>query len=822
MAVIWVTPAGSLGTFVERYSLDIPLEANSSQGPISFSLLAGTLPRGLKLINGRIVGSPVEVITWTVSKFVVRASDGVDIEDRTFSMSVDGSDSPKWVTKEGFLNVGPAEAYFVLDNSYIDFQLEAYDPDVIAGDVLEYYVTPMGGQLPPGLTLSKTGRIYGFTDPIFSVEYNGNATGSYDTAAFDVTPLDKMEVRSNGFDNYTYDNVTYDYSEPSQIPRRLSRFYSFVVTVTDGRNETRRLFKIWVVTEEFLKADNSIVQVDTNVFQADASSNRNPLWITDAYLGRHRANNYLTIFLDVYRAPGITGTLVYFLEASNPDNTTSALPPGMTIDQTTGEIAGRVPYQAAVTKNYKFTISAVNFLTDILTQNYELKGTWSAAITYAVNYAVTYEGFIWICIQENRNRTPSESPAYWQSSVSVSQKTFNIDLIGEIESAIEWITDSDLGIIKPNVPSTLFVVANSYQYGHKTIYELVSGSLPPGLVLLGDGNLQGKVKQFADINGPGLTRFYDHDSSTVDSTLSKSYDITWDGATTTFDKTFKFSIKARDTSRFAESIRDFTVTVSGENNKTFANLYVKAFQKKSKRLDWFNFITDSSIFKTADLYRYGDTNFGVQTEPKVLLFAGIESREAVKYVQAMSRNHYRKRLTFGKVTYAKAKDPITQTEEYEIVYVEIIDSLEKNGKSISKTVELPNNINSPVLVSYDAIKIDSNIPLVSDRDHQRLFPNSIKNMRKQIETVGSIDRTFLPLWMRTIQDNAAFEPGYVKALPLCFAKPGKAESIISRIKLNGFDFKTIDFEIDRYLIDVIGNVFEDKYLAFPQRGEKLP
>jgi hypothetical protein len=821
MAVIWVTPAGSLGTFVERYSLDIPLDANSSQGPISFSLIAGKLPRGLKLINGRIVGSPVEVVAWTVSKFVIRADDGIDIEDRTFSMSVDGADVPRWVTKEGFLNVGPAEAYFVLDNSYIDFQLEAYDPDVIAGDVLEYYVAPMGGQLPPGLILSKAGRIYGFTDPIFSVEY-GNTTGAYDTAAFDVTPLDKMEVRSNGFDNYLYDGVTYDYSELSQVPRRLSRFYSFVVTVTDGRNEVKRLFKIWVVTEEFLKADNSIVQVDTNVFQADASSNRTPLWITDAYLGRHRANNYLTVFLDVYRAPGITGTLVYFLEQTNPDNTASALPPGMIIDQATGEIAGRVPYQAAVTKNYQFTISAVNFLTDVLTQNYDLKGTWSASVTYAINDAVTYEGFIWICIQEHRNRTPSEAPNYWQTSVSVSQKTFNIDLIGEIESAIEWVTESNLGVIKPNVPSTLFVLANSYQYGNKTIYELTSGALPPGLILLGDGNIQGKVKQFADVNGPGLTRFYDHDSSTVDSTLSKSYDVTWDGATTTFDKTFKFSIKARDTSRFAESIRNFTVTVSGENNKTFANLYVKAFQKKSKRLDWFNFITDSSIFKTVDLYRYGDTNFGVQTEPKVLLFAGIESREAVKYVQAMSRNHYRKRLTFGKVTYAKAKDPITQTEEYEIVYVEIVDSLEKNGKSISKTVELPNNINSPVLVSYDAIKIDSNIPLVSDRDHQRLFPNSIKNMRKQIETVGSIDRAFLPLWMRTIQDNAAFEPGYVKALPLCFAKPGKAESIISRIKLNGFDFKTIDFEIDRYLIDVIGNVFEDKYLAFPQRGEKLP
>jgi hypothetical protein len=37
-----------------------------------------------------------------------------------------------------------------------------------------------------------------------------------------------------------------------------------------------------------------------------------------------------------------------------------------------------------------------------------------------------------------------------------------------------------------------------------------------------------------------------------------------------------------------------------------------------------------------------------------------------------------------------------------------------------------------------------------------------------------------------------------------------------------FDFKTIDFVADRYLIDIIDGQIEDKYLAFPQRGEKLP
>jgi hypothetical protein len=95
-------------------------------------------------------------------------------------------------------------------------------------------------------------------------------------------------------------------------------------------------------------------------------------------------------------------------------------------------------------------------------------------------------------------------------------------------------------------------------------------------------------------------------------------------------------------------------------------------------------------------------------------------------------------------------------------------------------------------------------------------------MRKRIQAAGDRDREFLPLWMRSIQDNSSVEPGYVKALPLCFCKPGSSSAVVARIKASGFDFKTIDFVADRYIIDIIDGEIEDKYLAFPQRGEKLP
>jgi len=822
MSVQWNTPSGNLGTLVERTLVDIPLSASSDGREIAYSLIAGSLPRGLRLVGNAIKGSATEVRKYSTTKFVIRADDGEDLKDRTFSLSVDGSDVPEWVTDEGFLKVGQGESYFVLDNAYVEFQLEARDPDINAGDILEYYLVPNGGTLPPGLSLSKTGIISGFTDPVFAIEYSGGATGAYDAQAFDITPLDKQESKSNGFDSYIYDGVIYDYSESSQAPKRLSRFYSFVVAVTDGVNEIRRLFRIYVVTEEFLRADNSIVEVDTNLFQADNTGDRLPFWITDSYLGRYRANNYVTIFLDVYDPPSLAGVISYILLNKNPDGSDSVLPPGMVLDGTTGEIAGRVPYQAAVTKNYQFTLRALSIPPTISNSSFRYRGIWNSGTVYQINDTIEYLGLTYICVQINRAKLPVNNEDFWKLGVSSADRAFTIDLIGEIESAIEWKTRSDLGIIKPNQSSRLQVVAENIRSDDRIIYEFVSGNLPPGLELQSSGIIQGKVKQFSDDNGPGLTRFYERDSSILDSTGTFDYNVIFDNNETSFGLRYNFIVKARDSANFAQSNKMFTILVQADSQKTFANIYIKAFQNKSKRLEWFDFITDSEIFRNQEIYRFGDTNFGIQNELKILMFAGIESVDAVKYIQAISKNHYNKRIRFGDLKYAQAKDPATQETIYEVVYVEIADEFEKNNVSVSSEINLSDTIESKILISYDAIKVDSNIPLASDSDHQRVFPNSFKNMRKRIREIGETDREYLPLWMRSIQDNSFVETGYVKSLVLCYTKPGFAESVISRIKFSGFDFKNLDFTADRYVIDVLNGKIENKYLAFPQRGEKLP
>ena len=56
--------------------------------------------------------------------------------------------------------------------------------------------------------------------------------------------------------------------------------------------------------------------------------------------------------------------------------------------------------------------------------------------------------------------------------------------------------------------------------------------------------------------------------------------------------------------------------------------------------------------------------------------------------------------------------------------------------------------------------------------------------------------------------------GYITAVPLCYCKPGTSQQIPLNIQNSGFDFKNIDFEIDRYLIDSTQNNSNEQYIKF--------
>lgn len=882
MEITWVTPAGLISTIPETVAYSLQLNATADTS-VSFKMIAGKLPPGLLMNSyGIISGTPREVSKETDYKFVIRASTSTDIADRTFILKVDGYDAPHFSTPSGFIQAGIAGTYYVLDDSYVNFQLQATDSDIYAGDVLTYRLIPNAGEFPSGLTLSPSGLISGFTDPIPAVVIQTSLSG-YDTTPWDTIPLDHIDKAATGYDDYLYDVGTYDYSEVNSISKKLSRAYTFSVEVSDGFNNDTRMFKIYVVSDDFL--------VENNI-----NAHRVPIWITEPHLGRIRANNNVTILLDVYDPPSLPGVLSYFLVPTNPDGSTSQLPPGLEFDTFTGDLRGKIPKQDAVTVNYQFTVMAVKFSNTIASESYDLIGDWDPTVQYYAHQAVRYNhnGLIEIYISNgtNINAVPSES-VFWYTSSRSATRTFTVDVIGEIESSIAWITDPDLGSLLPDHDCTLQLVAKSLLPNSQVSVKYKNGTLPPGLSLLSNGNLIGRVGE--------IGRFYD----TVDGITD--FDITFDGGYTTFGKTYTFTVTAQDATNISVVDRTFHVTIQDAPTTKYANLYVKAFLSKSQRQEWYSFITNDSIFKSTEFYRPGDDNYGVQTELKTLIYAGIESNDAVSFIQLMSRNHNKKQMLFGDIKYATGYDQDTQEPVYEVIYVEIIDDID----GIGMVQQLSTGSKSKIPLSIDSITIDSDIPLVSDADKQRVFPNSIENMRKRIAASGMHTSTYLPLWM-----NGIFASGYAKALVLCYVTPGNAVNVLARIKAKlytasrgswtkdaayqmgdtvsylglyytclenntnykpdtqvpevtrgnwnstvnyavgnnvfysgkfytclqsnsnkppqmnplfwmefqpkwsrNFDFKTIDFTADRYVIDSIGGVVSDKYLAFPNHRE---
>jgi hypothetical protein len=508
-------------------------------------------------------------------------------------------------------------------------------------------------------------------------------------------------------------------------------------------------------------------------------------------------------------------TLTENLTASIPDGieffigSLSTIPPGLSFDIPTAELYGVVPYQPAITKAYTFTITAKR-------------------------------------LSDN-------------SETVKSARKFTINIIGEIDSVITWNTNPNLGSIDANYISTLNVNASSTIPDAIVLYYIKAGQLPPGLTLDLSGEIVGKVNQFGSIGVPGLTRFYEQASPSVARIFT-----TFDKGITTIDRVYTCTIEARDQFGLSSTTREFTVLVNTPNQLVYSNLKVQPFLKLEQRSEWKTFINDNNIFTPSSIYRPNDLYFGVQTELAMVVYAGIEQKTAAEYVAAIALNHKRKRFHFGEVKKASAILPGTNNVVYEIVYVEMIDPMEPSGKRLpiqltdiglqTKKITVDNSnaiwqsgfsygfdengkpltgmqqainlfangdkINKLAVAAPNSTRPDPIITVdsigysVSNPNPGTFYPNSISNWRDRISQVGSKERNYLPLWMRSIQPGTRQELGFKLAIPLCYCKVGTADDIILNIKYSGFDFKLLDYTADRYIIDSVEGQTTDKYLVF--------
>ena len=744
---VWTQSSGySLGSFQQGITLipPIALPVENDSG-VSYKVISGSLPSGLAIRGNHITGTPFLVSNNHKFTFCIRASKGTDFADRTFTMNVYTTARPEFITDAGELPIGLGGQLYVLDSTYVDYQLEAYDYNTTTGHPLTYYIADGDGSLPPGLTLSENGLIQGFIEPRLIIS-KSDGTGTFDASLFDVVAFDFGRTPTDGYDSYLYDDVFYDFNTPTLQPKSLSANYQFKVTLSDGVNLTQRVFRIFVVGTDEFHADSTTLGGLAGDFNADASFVRTPVWITGSMLGAFRANNYITIPMALYDPSDVEFDIV----------DATKLPPGLQFDANTGDLYGVVPYQPSVTKSYSFTITATRLLGN--------------------------------------------------DSVTTS-KIFTIIILGTINSEIVWNTPNNLGSIPANYISTLAVSAKSNIADDVIVFELTSGSLPVGLTLNVDGEIIGTPNQFYDsVTGQlGLTTF-------------DNGETTFDHGTTTFERKYTFGITAKNQYGYSAVTRTFTVTITEPNTTTYSNITTKPMLIPSQRLLWHDFINNTSIFTPTSIYRPNDKNFGLQPNLTMLVYAGIETEVAAAYVGAMGLNHKKKRFQFGSVKKAIATDPVTHNAVYEVVYIQMVDPLEPNG------LHLPTMVKSTVR-NKDTVTIDENISidstgyLISSPNTDEYFPNSISNWRDRLSKVGLNERNYLPLWMRSVSDGQKEELGYTLAIPLCFCKPGTADTIMIAIKLSGFDFKAIDYTIDRYTINAVLNsqgrvVYGDKYLVF--------
>ena len=957
---LWNVATGiELTTFIERKKVELALPVANGFQDLELEVISGQLPGGIRLDGTKLIGTTLEVVRDTVFTFVLRANWQGYFDDRTIKIIVVGPDSPEWRTPEGLLPVGSNNTFFILDSETIDFQLLAIDSDVSAGDELEYFIAEGDGVLPPGIELTGDGRIIGITDPLLSLDKRFEG-GGYDTMPYGDFPIDYAVIDSNGYSSYFYDSQGYGFSETTQSLRKLNRYYPFAVTVTDGDSFERREFNIYLVGDDYLRADNTVMKVSNGIFTADVTHIRTPKWLTPRDLGFRRANNYTTLYLDIIDPPTLLGAVSYVKEDVNDDGTPSILPPGMDLDSRTGEIVGRIPYQPAITQDYKFTIRATrftgdletleivgNFFEDVLlgednfkiykidrtgdldgindlrelvnrdillnnrlykvinvddrnidydviflddtigpnislilsrtgnigqnfifTQRLEEKEkekyqgrtlNFGAANSYTITDITPYteyeieklsdgpilpknspqdleafdsyfvgdfavysvatggDGKIYKCLDEhtiepltdedgivqvdgvdqivfesekwelvadnlsqlilsdqiaaskqaledtfggiayievlstNRWRIKINSTAitriitkvkdfftdsddhrvnvlrdnehrlglshnlqlqlnqgrnigialfkndFFSEFITIADtddevntpstaKTFELKVIGEIDSTINWITDSDLGTIPANISSNLKIEAETTVPDTRMIYRVINGRLPFGMYLNYRGELIGKPNQFANTETLGLTTF-DNNNISFDGVVPR---------VTTFDRQFVFTVEARDRFGYSAITREFKLTINDNDSTRYTNIVARPFLKQNQRNLYQSLISNSNIFNPDSVYRPDDRNFGIQDKIEMLIYAGIEAKNIENFVSAAATNHKRKTYTLGEPTKAIAKETLSDDVIYEVIYLPVYDRYETGRGKTQKTFTINTNNNITV------------------------------------------------------------------------------------------------------------------------------
>ena len=776
---IWNTPAGSLGTFPSLLPVIFQLSA-SAQSPassiISYVLLCGVLPPGLSLDqDGLITGTPALVTLATTSTFTVRVTDNLNnLRDRTFSMVVLGAAIPNFTTPTGSL-------LSVQDSIWVEIPIQYSNPDVNNTVIISL----KEGLLPPGLEINESGIIRGYPNPpilnitfplivtsasltttstniITCLSTTGFALGrivlfsgtTFGTISSTTTYYIKSIINSTEFtvsttqngptylvtDAFGYMIVTLPASSVGQPTIRTS---SFTLKLESALGTAVAAYQLTVINQNTPVSQGGPGKIPNS--RSPVILNTRPTTFnilpTNEYYGYYftppKESSTLTTPSDISTFIGTAQSDNYFafkIIGKDFDNSVisysySGLPSGMIGNTTTGWITGTPILGSTGINQYNFSVAV-------------LKGSF---------------------ISE-----------YVEFSYKISNG---------LDGIVTWITPANMGIIYNGTISTLNVLATAQV---ELYYDIVSGSLPPNLELLYNGEITGYV---ADQPTTQLL------------TLNETTDFT-------------FTIRAYSPDYpLLKSNKTFTISVLQKYNQPTDILYINATPSITDRNIINSLLTNTTLIPTTDLYRATDIYFGKATSVVYEHLYGVFSSDLDEYIAAVTQNHYWRNITLGELKTAVAKNSAGNII-YEVVYSEIIDNLiNPSGVSVSSEIYWPTPINlfqgswytsvDDIYTSYVNIFGQEYYTSLTPGSATVLYPNSLINMRNRVSAVlgQEYNSSLLPLWMTSQQANGN-TLGYTQAWVICYTKPGKAVTIKNNINDNwAYKLNQINFNIDRFTVD---------------------
>jgi len=771
---VWVTPAGSLGTIPEGVFYSIPLVAVADD-TVYYQVIAGIVPPGIQInetgiLSGNpltpatVEGVPADVTHDTTSQFVVRAYTvhtvaGISIPDkladRTFSITVTGSNIVNWTTPAGNLaNFNDGTQVYGLQVEYTAFDTNSTN-----------VVTLISGELPPGLTISNKGVISGYITPDFKTHITQHTY----TFTLRVTNGLSIDVRTFSILVFARATMTADNAYPPPPPNQI-----------------------------YLSADQDLIQLDDPLIRiptADETPIQTPIITTPpGSIGSTRSDNFYA-----FQFTGFDPSYNTFQFIA-----TTELPPGLTLDPATGWLYGNIPYGGVVAADYTFAMVAAevyNYVTPITgisgngttvtvtfatqaTPPYPLGETIVIANVSPADYNGGYT--VVACTTSSVTYAGSTTSAYVSGGVIASNfstpYTFSLTINGPANTDVRWLTPADsieqardpssLGFIDNGDTSTFYVEAVNVS-GTPLQYRLLSGSdsrLPQGLQLLPSGHIAGRVSFDTFALDGGATTF-DVGLNTV-------------RQPTTFDMVAVFTVNAYSINGLVNTNKTFSITVVRRYQEPFDNLYIQAMPPQDDRDLLGSLLENPTIFNSDLIYRYDDPNFGVASRVVYNHAYGLTAATYDDYVASLNLNHYWKNLVLGQIKTAQARDDLGNVI-YEVVYSEVIDDLVNNNDiSVDKQVVLAFPINRNEITEIDSV-----------------YPNSLQNMRDQvIDVVGQVSNV-LPRWMLSRQADGTVL-GFTRAWVIAYTNPGQSGKIAYNIATQfGTQLNLIDFEADRYELD---------------------